>query len=117
MSSKILIVEDDVVFCKLLTRFLSKNNFEVMDAQNGKDALELMDLNNFGQAILDYRLPDMNGVEILKKLKFKNPETKVLLITRFGDEEVAAEAKSAGADAFIAKPIDPDDLLKIIKGM
>lgn len=117
MTSKILIVEDDVVFCKLLTRFLSKNSFEVMDAQNGKDALELINLNNFGQAILDYRLPDMNGVEILKKLKAKNPDTRVVLITRFDDEEVATEAKSAGADAFIAKPIDPDDLLKIISGL
>lgn len=90
MISKILIVEDDLVFCKLLSRFLSKNSFEVMDAQNGKDALALMNLNNFDQAILDYKLPDMTGIDILKKLKSKNPDTKILLITRFGDEEVAA---------------------------
>jgi DNA-binding response OmpR family regulator len=115
MNQKILIVEDDVVFCKLLTRFLSKNNFEVMDAQNGKDALELMELNDFELAILDYRLPDINGLEILKKLKDQKHASKVILITRYGDEEVADQAIVNGADAFITKPINPTDLLSVIQ--
>ncbi|MCH7399383.1 response regulator [Belliella sp. DSM 107340] len=117
MSNKILIVEDDVVFCKLLTRFLSKNNFQVMDAQNGRDALELMELNDFGFAILDYRLPDMNGIDILEKLKSKNQESKIVLITRYGDEDIATKAIDKGADAFVSKPINPDDLLSVINGL
>jgi DNA-binding response OmpR family regulator len=116
MNKKILIVEDDVVFCKLLTRFLTKNNFEVMDAQNGKDALELVNLNFFELAILDYRLPDMTGIEILKKVKEKNPSSRVLLITRYGDQDVAVKALDSGADAFISKPINPDELLQVIQG-
>jgi two-component system response regulator HydG len=115
MNKKILIVEDDVVFCKLLTRFLSKNGFEVMDAQNGKDAFELMELNNFELAVLDYRLPDMTGIEILSKLKEKQTSSRVVLITRFGDQEVASKAIAAGADAFISKPINPDELLEVIR--
>jgi DNA-binding response OmpR family regulator len=116
MNKKILIVEDDIVFCKLLTRFLTKNNFEVMDAQNGKDALELVNLNFFELAILDYRLPDMTGIEILKKVKEKNPSSRVLLITRYGDQDVAVKALDSGADAFISKPINPDELLQVIQG-
>jgi two-component system response regulator HydG len=117
MNKKILIVEDDVVFCKLLTRFLSKNGFEVMDAQNGKDAFELMELNNFELAVLDYRLPDMTGIEILSKLKEKQTSSRVVLITRFGDQEVASKAIAAGADAFISKPINPDELLEVIRNL
>jgi DNA-binding response OmpR family regulator len=116
MNKKILIVEDDVVFCKLLTRFLTKNNFEVMDAQNGKDAMELVNLNFFELAILDYRLPDMTGIEILKRVKEKNPNSRVLLITRYGDQDVAVKALDSGADAFISKPINPDELLQVIQG-
>jgi DNA-binding response OmpR family regulator len=117
MNVKILIVEDDVIFCKLLTKFLSKNGFEVMDAQNGKDAFELMELNVFKLAVLDYRLPDMTGIEILIKLKEKQPDSKVVLITRYGDQEVGSKAIAAGADAFISKPINPDELLEVIKNL
>ncbi|MCH7403405.1 response regulator [Belliella kenyensis] len=117
MNNKVLIVEDDVVFCKILTKFLTKNNYEVLDAQNGKDAIELMEMNKFAFAILDYRLPDMNGIEILEKLKTKNEEAKTILITRYGDQDVASKAIDKGADAFISKPINPDELLSVIKGL
>jgi two-component system response regulator HydG len=115
MKQKTLLVEDDLVYCKLLTRFLSKNDFEVMDAQNGKDAMELMAWNNFDLAVLDYRLPDLNGLDLLKKLKINNPFCKVILITRYGDEDVANQAIAHGIDAFITKPINPTDLLQVIK--
>lgn len=114
MNKKILIVEDDVVFCRLLTKFLSRNNFEVMDAQNGKDAFELMEMNEFKLAILDYRLPDMTGLEILEKLKSKSPSSKIILITRYGDQDIATQAIEKGADAFISKPINPNELLEVI---
>jgi DNA-binding response OmpR family regulator len=117
MNQKILIAEDDVVFCKLLTRFLSKNEYQVMDAQNGTDALELLELNGFALAILDYNLLDMNGIDILKKIKAKSIDTRVILITRYGDEEVEKEANDAGADAFVSKPINPEELLELIQGM
>lgn len=116
MNNKILIVEDDAVFCKLLTRFLSKNDFEVSDAQNGADALQFLKNMDFGYAILDYRLPDMNGIDILKKIKEKTPNTKVIIISRYGDEDVANKAVQVGADAFISKPINPTELLEVIKG-
>ncbi|MGY6544508.1 MAG: response regulator [Cyclobacteriaceae bacterium] len=116
-TNKILIVEDDVVFCKLLTRFLTKNNFEVLDAQAGKSALNLIENNSFGIAILDYRLPDMNGIDILKKIKSQGSTTKVVLMTRYGDEGIANKAVEEGADAFVSKPINPTELQEVIRGL
>jgi DNA-binding response OmpR family regulator len=116
-KNKILIVEDDIVFCKLLTRFLTKNDFQVLDAQAGKEALNLLESNSFDLAILDYRLPDMNGIDILKKIKRKENNTKIILMTRYGDEGIANKAVSEGADAFVSKPINPTELLEVIKGL
>jgi DNA-binding response OmpR family regulator len=115
--SKILIVEDDVVFCKMLTRFLSKNGFGVSDAQSARSAYDILEKNTFDLAILDYRLPDENGIDILKKIKAAHPQTKVILITRFSNQEVADEARQEGADAYVSKPIDPKELLEQIRLM
>lgn len=117
MNTNILIVEDDAVFCKLLTRFLGKNGYLVADAQDGKSAVELIEKQEFSLGIFDYRLPDMDGIEILQLIKEKNPATKVIIMTRFGDEGIANLAIEKGADAFIAKPINPKELLEVIKGI
>ena len=117
MIKNILIVEDDVVFCKLLTRFLSKNDYSTQDAQSAKGAFDLLEKGSFDLAILDYRLTDDNGLSILKKIKSDNKVSKVILITRYGDEEVANKAIDLGADAYISKPINPDELLSVIKSL
>ncbi|UJP67084.1 response regulator [Mongoliitalea daihaiensis] len=117
MNTNILIVEDDNVFCKLLTRFLSKKGFLVKDAQDGKTALKLIEQEEFSIGIFDYRLPDMDGIEILQIIKEKNPTTKVVIMTRYGDEGIAHLAIAKGADAFIAKPINPIELLEVIQGI
>jgi len=117
MIKNILIVEDDVVFCKLLTRFLSKNSFETQDAQSAKEAFNLLKERSFDLAILDYRLPDDNGLSILKEIKDNHKVSKVILITRYGDQEVANKAIDLGADAYVSKPINPDELLSVIQSL
>ncbi|WP_143961859.1 response regulator [Litoribacter populi] len=117
MIKNILIVEDDVVFCKLLTRFLTKNNYTTNDAQSAKQAFELLKEHTFDLAILDYRLPDENGLSILESIKENNKVSKVILITRYGDQEVANKAIDLGADAYVSKPINPDELLEVIKNL
>jgi DNA-binding response OmpR family regulator len=113
MGKKLLLVEDDIVFSKLISKFLDKNGFEVSDAKNGKDALQILEADRFDLAILDYRLPDMNGLDVMNSLKEKSPQAKVVLMTRFG-EEAAGKAIGAGADAFISKPINPEELLEVV---
>jgi DNA-binding response OmpR family regulator len=117
MISTILIVEDDVVFCKMLTKFLIKNGFGVSDAQTARSAYGLLEEKSFDLAILDYRLPDENGIDILKKIKNNYPKTKVMLITRFSNSDVEEEAQQAGADAYVSKPIDPNVLMEQIRAM
>jgi DNA-binding response OmpR family regulator len=117
MIKNILVVEDDVVFCKLLTRFLDKNQYQTQDAQSAKQAFGLLQEKSFDLAILDYRLPDDNGLSILKNIKKENKVGKVIIITRYGDEEVASQAIELGADAYISKPINPDELLTVIRGL
>lgn len=113
----ILIVEDDVVFCKMLTRFLSKNGYKVHDAQNASTAYQLLKEHEIDLAILDYRLPDANGLEIFQKLKGEQPGSKAILITRFSDEALRAEADEVGIDGYISKPLDPSELLQKIRSL
>lgn len=115
--NKILIVEDDVVFCKMLTRFLSKNGYEVLDAQTASQAFQHLRENEIDLAILDYRLPDANGIEILKRIKQDKPATKSILITRFTDDDLKRQADQEGVDAYISKPLDPKDLLAKIRSL
>jgi DNA-binding response OmpR family regulator len=68
MINTILIVEDDIVFCKMLTRFLVKKGYAVSDAQSAAGAHSYLEQKNFDLAILDYKLPDGSGIEILKKI-------------------------------------------------
>jgi DNA-binding response OmpR family regulator len=117
MIKNILVVEDDVVFCKLLTRFLDKNQYHTHDAQSAKKALSLLEKESYDLAILDYRLPDNTGLSILESIKKDNKVGKVIIITRYGDEDVASKAIELGADAYISKPINPDELLTVIRGL
>lgn len=117
MINKILIVEDDIVFCKMLTRFLVKNGYDVADAQSASQAYNHLKKGKFDLAILDYKLPDESGIDILKRIKGDSSDTKVILITRFSSQQVEQEAEQEGADAYISKPIDPNDLLVQIQKM
>ncbi|EON76416.1 two component, sigma54 specific, transcriptional regulator, Fis family [Lunatimonas lonarensis] len=113
----ILIVEDDVVFCKMLTRFLSKNGYIVYDAQSGAMASQIIKDTKIDLAILDYRLPDANGLEVFSAVKTRYPSVKSILITRFSDEALKKESDEAGIDGYIGKPLDPAELLKTIRSL
>jgi DNA-binding response OmpR family regulator len=117
MKKKFLIVEDDVVFCKILTRFLEKNAFEVNDAQSASSAIEKLEENTFDLVILDYQLQDSNGMEVLKWINQNKPGTKVFMLTRYLDEQVISEATALGAIDYLPKPIKPRDLLEKIEAV
>jgi DNA-binding response OmpR family regulator len=115
MTPQILIVEDDIVFCKMLTKFLSRNGFSTLDAQSAEKAMELLGEHNPDLAILDYRLPGLNGLELLKWIKANHPEIKVIMVSRVDDQAIAEQALNNGAEDFITKPINPADLLEKLK--
>ena len=112
---KILVVDDDNDMCLLLTRFLTRNNYEVASANSGESAIEWMKKNKPDLVLCDFRLDDMTGVELLSKIKMTHPEASVIIITGYSDVKDAVEVMKLGAYDYVTKPLFPDEILLTIK--
>jgi two-component system response regulator HydG len=112
---KILIIDDDKDLCFVLKRFLSKHGFEVLEATSGRAALEILDSVEPNLILCDFRLEDMSGSSILKKIKEKNPSVPVIIITGYSNIKTAVEVMKLGAMDYVTKPLLPDEILLTIK--
>ena len=111
----ILIVEDEEAQRTLLAGLLKKEGYSVYEAPDGATALTVFRETPVEITLLDYRLPDTDGLSLLKRFKEINPEVEVVMITAFGSIENAVEALKSGASEYLTKPIELDDLLFKIK--
>ncbi len=98
----------------MLKTFLEKNNFNVVQATSGKIALKEISKKSFDFVLVDLRLPDYNGVDLLKEIKVSCKNALILLMTSYADIKTAVSAIKAGAYDYITKPLDPDELLKTL---
>lgn len=112
--AKILLVEDDVAFCTMLKTFLVKKDYEVDAVYNAADALSLIDSEDYDVVISDVRLPDKEGLEILKAVKEKKADIGVIMMTSYAEISMAVNAMKEGAIDYIAKPFHPEVILKSI---
>ncbi len=112
---KILVVDDDKDMRLLLTRFLTKHGFETFNADNGAVAIKLVTEVRPDLVLCDFRLDDMNGAELLRKIKELNPQTQVIIITGYSDVKDAVEVTKLGAFDYVTKPLFPDEILLTIK--
>jgi two-component system response regulator HydG len=112
---KILIIDDDKDLCFVLKRFLSKHGFEVIEATSGKAALEILENVEPDLILCDFRLEDMSGSSILKKIKEKNPSVPVIIITGYSNIKTAVEVMKLGAMDYVTKPLLPDEILLTIR--
>jgi len=112
---KILIIDDDKDLCFVLKRFLSKHGFEVLEATTGKLALEILETVEPDLILCDFRLEDMSGSSILKKIKEKNPVVPVIIITGYSNIKTAVEVMKLGAMDYVTKPLLPDEILLTIR--
>lgn len=112
--NKILIIDDEVNIGILLSKFLTRNGFEVSTSSTGTSALELMTKESFHLVLCDYRLEDTDGREILKTIKSLYPNTGVIIITGYSDIKLAVELIKMGAYDYITKPLYPDEILNTI---
>ena len=112
---KIVVVDDEADICFLLKRFLSKNDFIVETAQNGKDGLALIESFSPDLVMTDFRLGDITGTELLTAIKSKRPNVPVLIITGYSDIKVAVSVMKLGAYDYITKPLFPDEILVTVK--
>ncbi|MBC3884118.1 sigma-54-dependent transcriptional regulator [Undibacterium griseum] len=114
MSETILIVEDDHTIRVTVGNFLSRQGFDVELAENGEQALALLKKRGFSLVLLDLRLPDMNGLDALAKLRESDDPPLVVIMTAFPEVRTAVAALKAGAYDYINKPFDLEDLLELI---
>jgi DNA-binding response OmpR family regulator len=119
-GTKILIVDDDSISRCILTRVLSNDGYEIIEATNGKEALEKAETEKLNLIILDVNLPDITGYEVCKQLKL-NPITEVIPILSISSCYIKNEdwihGLECGADNYLMKPIDPNVLLAIVNSM
>ncbi|KAB1064522.1 sigma-54-dependent transcriptional regulator [Salibacter halophilus] len=112
---KILIADDDPDIGLLLKRFLERNDFNVSVSETGLEALKAVTADKPDLVLLDFRLPDFDGEEVLKKIKEKHQDVQVIIITGYGDVKTAIKTIKRGAFDYVTKPIQPEEILMRIK--
>ncbi|MFH0931666.1 MAG: sigma-54 dependent transcriptional regulator [Candidatus Zixiibacteriota bacterium] len=114
-KGNILVVDDEVVICKSIQRILSPEGFEVKTAQSGEEALEKLSQESFDIVITDLKMPGMDGMELLTKIKEKDPEIVVIMITGYSTVQTAVRAMKMGALDYIPKPFTPEELIVVVE--
>lgn len=112
---KILLIDDDINLCKVLAYQLEKNGFIVRTANNGNDGLKLFNKESFDTVITDIQMPDISGIDVLRKIRAINDQVIIIIITAHGSVDNAIEACRLGADDYLAKPFGQEQLLFIIE--
>jgi len=117
MSKRIMIVDDSVTVRQVLRLTLSNAGYELLEACDGEDALNVLSGESLDMMITDLNMPKLDGIELIRKVRQK-PEYRflpiVMLTTESADEKKQA-GKSAGASGWIVKPFKPEQLLKVVK--
>ncbi|HSK31127.1 MAG TPA: sigma-54 dependent transcriptional regulator [Candidatus Limnocylindria bacterium] len=115
MANKILIVDDEPFNLDLLEQELSDLGYGTERATDGAQALSKVEKISPDLVLLDYRMPDMNGIEVLRAIRKSNKDLPVVIVTAHGSIDLAVEAVKAGADDFITKPFDPKHLALVVE--
>ena len=112
MKKKVLIIDDDLDMCTLLSRFLTRHGYQADAAHSGAKGILKFKEENFDIVICDYRLGDKEGKDVLQEIKAISPKTIVLIITGYSDIKTAVDVIKMGAYDYITKPLYPDEILQ-----
>lgn len=113
--NKVLVVDDDVTFCLMLETFLNKHGYKVQQSFTYNDAGKKLSSFKPDIVLTDLRLPDSDGLEVLKSVMLESPQVPVVLMTGYADIRTAVQAIKLGAFDYVAKPVNPDEILLTIK--
>jgi two-component system response regulator (stage 0 sporulation protein F) len=115
MKEKILIVDDQFGIRILLNEVFQKEGYDTFQAANGYQALEIVDKHSPDLVLLDMKIPGMDGIEILKRMKAVDQDIRVIIMTAYGELDMIQEAKDLGAITHFAKPFDIDEIREAVK--
>jgi two-component system, NtrC family, response regulator AtoC len=111
---KILLIDDDEGLIHFLRRFFQRKGYDVTSCLNGKTAIDEISEKKFDLILLDYKMPEVNGLETLKKIKSSQVKTPIILMTAYGNTDLAIEAMKCGAYDYLIKPFERDELSRIV---
>jgi DNA-binding NtrC family response regulator len=114
-AAKILVVDDEEIVCLSCQRVLTEEGYEVITTLSGQEALQLLANEHFDLAIVDLKMPGLDGMELLRAIKREHPQVQVIMITGFSTIESAVEAMKAGAFDYLPKPFTPDQVTLVVK--
>ena len=115
LTGRILLVDDDPHFLRVLSRILSGEKFQVTSASAACEAIELLQASAFDLVICDLRMPECDGLNVLQEVRRGGSEVPVIILTAYGEVDTYLEAMNAGAAEYLNKPINSDELLKIVR--
>ncbi len=115
MNKTILIVDDEKDFCTVLSDSLSQDRYRVVTVFNGKTALQIAKKEKPDLMLLDIKMPGMDGIEVLRKIKKMKKEIAVIMFTAYGTLETARKAMKLGAYDYVTKPVDLFLLKSLVK--
>lgn len=115
-KTTVLVVDDEEVVRQSYVRALAGKHCSVAAVWNGEEALQVMELHPFDVVLLDQRMPEMDGMTVLKVIKEKWPESEVIMITGYPGVESAKQAVALGAYDYLAKPVGPDEVINAAQG-
>ena len=115
-NKSLLIVDDDNPFRERLARAMEKKGFEVFQAESVKKGIQAIKEKKLGFAVVDLRLDDGNGLEVVKQIQISNPKSRIIMLTGYGNIPTAVAAIKEGAIDYLAKPADADDVEKALLG-
>lgn len=112
-DKKVLVIDDDPAMLELAQFHLQAEGYEVSTAETGEQGLKLLAGQRFDLALIDWQLPDMSGIELVKPFKEISPDTEIIMITGYSSVSKAIEATKAGAFYFVEKPVEFEELLTL----
>jgi two-component system NtrC family response regulator len=111
---RILLIDDEPAQITSIKSFLKRRNYSILTASSGEEGLTFIDDGNVDLVLTDFRMPDMNGLEVVKNIKNLNPEIPVVVITAFSDTKDAVQVMKEGAFDYLSKPVDLDELEMLV---
>jgi DNA-binding NtrC family response regulator len=115
VGKRVLVVDDDQVILSSFAHSLSKHGYDVETAETGHEAIEKCKSGSYDLTLLDIRLPDMDGTQLLEQLQEIEPKMITIMVTGYASLDSALRSLILQANAYVLKPVDPDELLKVVR--